>query len=230
MNGIGRLTQREGLMPGEQSPQPDLTDTGARDGGLKSGLRQPQERMLHHRERFDPAGRPEDIEERAATFERRIESALEREQPGGEYPGAADARLLASAGAMPLPDPVIPQGRSMEGRIEAVERQIAAALPGKWQHPSGEPLSFLLQGAGLADTGLASITLTLTPEGLDVTLVASDPDAGDLFRQAAQALADRLQHRFPRRLVRIFEAADDGGKQDAAPDTIAALFAQAAGR
>ncbi|MNL77303.1 hypothetical protein D3C87_2034510 [compost metagenome] len=72
----------------------------------------------------------------------------------------------------------------------------------------------------LADAGIAGLMLVMTGDQLDISLTPSGGTLPEGLSEAAQALADRLNRRFPNRRVRIFEGnVEDAGDSNAKTET-----------
>lgn len=84
---------------------------------------------------------------------------------------------------------------------ERIEQSIKGEMAGNLR--SGFRLRLDLQNAG---DGPQSLTLTMTTNSIDVVLSSPEGGLSADYALAAQALADRLQARFSRRVVRIYEA------------------------
>lgn len=175
--------------------------------------------------------------DRQALFLDKVRRALvenETDGGGGDIDGQA-SRLLAIAGDIAAPRPFdggpAPAGSAtgdVSGRTaeitrlaERIERSVDGEMAGGLR--SGVSLRLDIQDAG---GGPRSLTLTMTATSIDVVL--SPPEGGlpDGYAVAAQALADRLQARFSRRIVRIHEAgAGDDAKASRGLDEISRLLA-----
>lgn len=243
MSPIDARASRSDLLPpgaGQPQPQPGARGRGGeREGGLETALRHSQADVggetggLGHFDRFGASEDPE------ADFLDKVRRAIgdggRPQKAGGEEPDPdPDARLLAvSERLAPLPLPGVvddaPAPVDTAGRAALVSDRIEAAVRGEMRPPGNEPLTIRFDTADLAASGIAGVTITLSATALDVTLTRSAPDASQGFLQSAQALADRLQVRFGKRIVRIMEA-------DALPATpsrggfegLSALFAKPA--
>lgn len=140
-----------------------------------------------------------------------------REQGAEEEDGAGDAgpgteRLLALAERPPgfalvpaAAAPAPPAGAEQAARVEALTLRVEEAVRAELYAAPGRPVTLRLDLGGLVP-GLLGLTVAMTPDGIDVTLArAAGPPSAELM-QAAQALAERLQTRFARRIVRVLDA------------------------
>ena len=148
-------------------------------------------------------------DEREQAFTRRLTQALGNEEASTEVAPDAPLRVLAVAGqSLPVaglmagtrPETAVEGGR-LDTIIDRVERAMTArgieGLPGT--------VSLRLD---LGDLGgsVGGMTISLAPGSIDLVLSRAGETADAPFLQAAQALADRLHARFPKRVVRVLEA------------------------
>lgn len=160
--------------------------------------------------------------DRQAFFLDKVRRALVENRAEGDA-GDADGmapRLLAVAGEVVAPRlfegapaKAGPDAGDASGRVaeitrlaERIERSVEGEMAGNLR--SGISLRLELQDAGDGPRGL---TLTMTATSIDVVLSSPEGGLPEDYALAAQALADRLQARFSRRIVRIHEAGDGRG-------------------
>jgi hypothetical protein len=210
------LPDRSGQLPGGGtglSRDGPGRETGQRQYGLDAGL----------------AG------DRQALFLDKVRRALGEDgtQDEGDDTGGPAQRLLAMAGETTaprlvdgLPSPGGPAVADASGRTagvvqlaERIERSLEGEMAAGWR--SGVSLRLDLEDAG---DGPRSLTLTMTATSIDVVL--SPPEGGlpEDYALAAQALAERLQTRFSRRVVRIHEAGGQEAKASHGLDEISRLL------
>jgi hypothetical protein len=215
----------------------DAADARRRDRDDGGGLdpRRPGADLFGTKDGFAPGGRF-DEREREAAFAERVRHAIEDgREAGGGADAAADAatlRLLASVERLPaLPVPGVssiePSGGTAGTRAEEIADRVEASIRAADRPAPGQPLMLRLAlGDVPAAEGISAIAVTMTADGLDVTLTRDGGEASQSFVQAAQALAERLQQRFSRRLVRVFEVdAPAPGRDDARSDALGELSA-----
>ena len=163
--------------------------------------------------------------ERHAQFAETMRRALGERRDDAERPGEDEVRrVLAVAGApAPLPSPFAPGaplgaeasvlGPTTSERVETLANRIEAAVRAELRGEMGPAITLRLDIAG-AMPGVDALTLTVSPTLIEVVLTrAAGADLPSDYAAAAQALADRLQSRFSKRLVRIVEAEAPGGTQ-----------------
>jgi len=94
-------------------------------------------------------------------------------------------------------------------QTERIARMVEGALRAELSPVPGRPLTVSLKALRPGETtgAIAALSLTLRDGMLDVVLRRAEAGGADdaLFLQAAQALAERLGARFPKRVVRILE-------------------------
>jgi predicted nucleic acid-binding Zn ribbon protein len=125
-------------------------------------------------------------------------------------------------------------GVTMTGRVEwietlysQIEHAVLSAAPGT---PDGI-FTLGLQLAVEGKEGLRSVEISMSPTALDVVLSRTEGQATVEYLAATQALAERLQERFPRRIIRIHEtAAGSRIARGAEPDAIAETNEKPEGR
>jgi len=194
---------------------------GARDGSFNAEMRFGQ---------FDlERGLSDD---RGAAFLDKVRRALSESGEAASTDGDAGApRLLAMAGdpqaaasadaaALPAPGRDVPASVRIEALVERIEQSLRGALaPG----PGGSlSIRLDLGGAG----GFAGISVSMSPDMVDIVLSRAGFPAAEDLAVAAQVLADRLQMRFPRRIVRVFEAPGRDGGGPGGLDEIGALLSR----
>ncbi len=113
--------------------------------------------------------------------------------PLAATPGAALAALPGIGNAL--------GARWVEQLCNRIEQSVLAEMRTSGRHAFSLHLD--LQNS---DTGLTGLHISMTESSIDVVLVGAAAAAGAAFGPAVQALADRLQSRFSRRVVRIHEA------------------------
>ncbi|KAB0676847.1 hypothetical protein [Aureimonas leprariae] len=228
------MTRIDAHGPGTASPQTDAA--GRRDGRLDAALSRARTGGREtHADLGTEAGLG-DAARREAAFGERMRHAL-----GGdgapdekEREAAGEARLLAVAeraaspfAAMAAPVAVSPEAAPKVGAlIERVEAALAT-LP---REGSGAGATLRIDLSGIPGLNLAGLTVAIAPDGLDVVLTVPPTatlDAG--LREAAGALAERLQGRFRSRVVRVFEAAGAPAASEA-EDALGEIGALLAGR
>lgn len=126
---------------------------------------------------------------------------------------AATLKLLAFAERAPgfalapsaPPTAVASVGTEQAIRISALTQRVEEAIRAELYATPGQPIALKIDLTDLIP-GLNSVTVSMTPEGIDVTLARTVGEASAELLQAAQALADRLQTRFAKRVVRVLDA------------------------
>ncbi len=161
---------------------------------------------------------------READFEARLQKAVSGQtgdSGGGEQRGDdGEPRLLAmielptvsqllSGGQTLKADPTTQSARTTE-IANTVAMRTEAALRSEMQLPPGTPISLRLQ-LDMPAHGLSGVTINSTSSSLDVILERNSKDASEDLMQAAQALAQSLQRKYPRRLIRVMDTA--GGEE-----------------
>ena len=172
---------------------------------------------------------------REAAFQASVREALARDEPGLDPSGPEGERVLAIAewragapfpfqvaapapagdpSALPAREPV---AEALAVRVEqALRAEALAALHG--------PVALRLDLGGAVE-GLHALTVTMTATSLDVTLVRAEGAVPEELIRSAQALADRLQLRFAKRVVRVLDRVEGGGADGSGPDGEAGLAA-----
>jgi hypothetical protein len=193
------------------------------DGGLQAG-RHPharpdgRETVFHDGVKRGPrSAMATTALDRVATFQRSLRAAAGEDklaQPDGHDPAVAHVLAVAEWRGGTLP-PVVPQQASappdrpglhpMQATIAAVTARIEQAVTMEHLAGTGAAVSLTVDLGGTVD-GLQTLTVTVTAARLDVTLGRTHGDLSDELVHAAQALADRLSHRFATRTVRILTA------------------------
>lgn len=153
--------------------------------------------------------------EHERAFAEKMRTALGDGVQSAEAEDGPRGRLLAVAGGIPLPWPVLGMpaeaftaaptaGRA--GWVGALVERIEQALQAQFSDAlrSGVGLRLDLTGMG----GPGSVTITLAPQALDVVFAHGGGAPSAELAAIAQSLADRLQARFPDRVVRIRESTD----------------------
>ena len=162
--------------------------------------------------------------------------------PGG---GAEDRRLLAEAVA---PDPSAlavaasasvplatgtPAGAAEAGaavrpstaaRVDGIADRVERAVRAEEGVAPGQPVTIQVPLDAAGD-GLRSLTVTVTAAGVDVTLARVAGEASADLQAAARALVERLQRRFPKGAVRVFDTVEAAGEAGGAPGRLAAARA-----
>lgn len=173
-------------------------------------------------------------DDRENAFRDRMRHALGEVADGtGASEDAARTRLLAVAGGMPLPAGLpVAAAEGGAGRAEwagVLVDRVEQALRAQPLDGARAGISLKLD---LADPvhGVTGLTITMSAAGIDVVLTRAGAEATAAWLAAAQALADRLQARFPGRMVRVHEV-EDGRPARAAHglDEISRLFGQQGG-
>ncbi|WAJ30521.1 hypothetical protein [Antarcticirhabdus aurantiaca] len=140
-------------------------------------------------------------------------------------PADEGAKLLAMAGggasalaggfvAVSAPERAgaTPAGARVAG-IEDLALRVEKAAEASFAAASaGEPLRIDFPVGG---TGIGGLTLTITPDAIDLVFLCDEAGMGALAA-AAQSLADRLHARWPGRTVRIHEKIDVAAADDRA--------------
>jgi hypothetical protein len=225
---------------------------------------QPAERLHRHRERQDAADRVRrdaghglkdddtshgfsaDMHERSSAFEQRLERGLKQHREDDEHhqeddPAPEQVVVLTLPGPGPVakaegkaPDTLPKLSETMIQKVIAVSLQIEKALTVEGLPRWDAPMTVKLNAEGIAD-GLVGLTINSGPGMLDIVLERTVAGVTPALAAAAQALADRLQQRFPNRMIRIFDrladrdraassaAATDGENATVADATVAAL-------
>ncbi|WP_062012816.1 hypothetical protein [Aureimonas sp. AU4] len=159
---------------------------------------------------------------------RRFAESLKRADanPDGDDAALPDPRLLAVAEpGRPAAVVVSSLDGAAERRADAlaqgerIARMVEGALRAELSPVPGRPLtlSFEALRPGEAAGAIAGVSLTLHEGMLDVTLRRNPDGTQDaLFLQSAQALAERLGQRYPRRVVRVLEEAAGAVEREAA--------------
>ncbi|WP_294641446.1 hypothetical protein [uncultured Aureimonas sp.] len=172
----------------------DLAQGRAEDG-REQRFRESLKRHASGAARAATAGRTEDDDDPG----RRL---LAERPPLPPFPLAATAVALAPA--------TLPTQRAERicDLVEAALRRSGAPTP-------GTPVVIALDAPLLIGSGLAGILITMGADALDVVL-SPEPGA-DVARlmDTAQTLADRLQQRFGRRVIRIHEGPRGAAEPDA---------------
>jgi glutathione S-transferase len=188
---------------------------------------------LRREMRFNQFGLGAETKEREDAFHEKIRHALRDARPGDDR-SEERTRLIAAAGeAAPIrtaaPQPAAPAAddgaaqRADRGlRIDQLAQRIEEALGTELRGGRSE-LSLRLDLGG-AEFGLASLTVAITPDTLDVVLTGAGAPLPPEAAAAAQALAERLQQRFARRVVRIHEAEPAMQGASGGMDEISRLF------
>lgn len=168
-------------------------------------------------------------EERSDAFK----AALKRHGGGEGDDQPTEAAMLMAAQAMrtperlpapAAPDPVRPSTERVLAVAEACERAMRAEL----HLQMGRPVAVEL-GVGDLMPGLERLKISLDGSTLEIAFMlaagAGSAPADATTVAAAQALAEQLQARFPRRTVRVVEidAGDGAAKPSTAPSGAAAL-------
>jgi hypothetical protein len=191
-----------------------------RQAGAETGLRS------------DVAAREQQIEaERIAAFERSARQALHSVGEDEASRGLEQSRLLAAAEWRPHAVPPAVGGAAQAGSPSGVAQSVAE-LSARIEEMArrelavsgGRPISLQVPlDASLA--GVQSVTVTMSPTTLDVTLNRTGNDVSDELIGAAQMLVDRLQLRFSKKLVRVFDkhAVENAAAGDAAETSMDAI-------
>lgn len=177
--------------------QTDGTPTGdARTGAAHAGNKAetPAESWAQHA--LKPIGKQSDQDEDPASLA-----------------DAGTLKLLALAERAPgfalapsaPPTEVAPAGTEQAIRVAALTQRIEEAVRAELYAAPGRPIALKLELGDLVP-GLLSVSVAMTPEGIDVTLARSAGEASPELLLAAQALAERLQTRFAKRIVRVLDA------------------------
>ena len=155
---------------------------------------------------------------REGEFEARLQKAVSGQTGdggGGEQGGDdGEPRLLAmielptvsqllTGGHTPKADPATLSARATE-IANTVAMRTEAALRSEMQLPPGTPITLRLQ-LDMCAHGLSGVTINSTSSSLDVILERSSNAASEDLKQAAQALAQSLQRKYPRCLIRIMD-------------------------
>jgi hypothetical protein len=173
--------------------------------------------------------------DRAAVFQRSIRAAEDkskdeatshvREQEDGHVLAVAGG--IASGAAMPDPGTVSPGETKSAATLEPVVTEILAKIEQAWRaelSASAEGPASLQIDLGDAIEGLKGLTVTMTGTSLDVILVRGEGEASAELMLAAQVLADRLQQRSGKRIVRVLDAVGSEATGEAeAPGGIQAI-------
>lgn len=134
----------------------------------------------------------------------------------------ADARPSAS----PHPGPLVAADATLTGTervgwLETLYTRIEQALLHSPATADGS-IRLDLQLAAEGMEGLQGVEIAMSSTALDVVLSRTEGQATAEYLAATQALAERLQERFPRRIIRIHDAvAGAGTAHNAEPDGIA---------
>jgi hypothetical protein len=159
---------------------------------------------------------------------RRFGESLKRADANsnGDSAPAPDPRLVAvvepgrTVAALPaLVDGSAERRADALAQSERIARMVEGALRAELSPVPGRPLtlSFEALRPGEAAGVVTGVSLTLQDGRLDVTLSRHPDETQDaLFLAAAQALAERLGQRFPKRMVRVLEEAAGAAERDAA--------------
>jgi hypothetical protein len=156
--------------------------------------------------------------DRAAAFARSIRAAeLKAKGEGESIRSQTETDREAAAGAVQLriedvaPALLRSAAAAGEGRtstpgpeITAVVARIEQAVKAE-SRAAANGLAAVHLDLGDAVAGLKGLTVAMTPTAIDVTLLRSEGEVSAELIGAAQALADRLQQRFGRRIVRVHD-------------------------
>jgi hypothetical protein len=104
----------------------------------------------------------------------------------------------------PLAAPA-PTANEAAARVEALAVRIEQAARAEMALAPGQPIALRLDLGDMVP-GLSALTMEMTADGIDVTLTRSTGPASEELVRAAQMLAERLQARFSRRIVRVLDA------------------------
>ncbi len=149
-------------------------------------------------------------DEREQAFARRLTQALGNNDARPEAAPAEEAlRVLAVAGlSLPVASPVAgarPEAAGETGRLDAMIERIEKAVSARAVETLPGAVSLKLDFGDLGGS-IGGVTITLAPGSIDLVLSRVGETADAPYLQAAQALADRLHARFPKRIVRVLEA------------------------
>lgn len=187
-----------------------------RDGGETSGRREGRAGLLGGR-LAGGDGSPFASADRSAAFERSVEAAAgDRVQTAAVEDAPERDRVLAlvewAAPPSPfIPEPVVPPlaplAPNIEARVTDVVSRVEQAIRAELFQDAGRPVSIRIELPENGD-GVQSITIAMSATTLDVRLQRGDGRVTDDLLAAAQALAERLQARFSRRVVRVLDAGE----------------------
>jgi hypothetical protein len=209
---------------GNASPFRDESLQSGRETHARSGTRDTE---LDGKQRIGKSAKTSEVE-RAAAFQNRIRAA-EKEAGAGIENGPArsanepraDTVLAvvewkANALSSGLPQPgaateakaSTATGQAVAALVERIEQAVRAEMFASIGRPSLVSIDL-----GGAVEGLRSLTVSMTETALDVTLVRAEGVATAELIGAAQALAERLQQRFGRRIVRVLDSSGDASAE-----------------
>jgi hypothetical protein len=123
---------------------------------------------------------------------------------------------------MPLAAPQLttavadPAGPTLVDRAGDVAVRVEQAIRAELSHGLGGPISLKLPIGDLFP-GIDAVTITMSADALDIGIQRSGAEISDALLAAAQALADRLQARFSKRIVRVIDVAGPAAAGDAPP-------------
>ncbi len=162
----------------------------------------------------------------AAMEESSRDAGRESEEEGGAQEAGGgqakspndDVRILAEAGAMALPtqplffvgDNFAPAPSAASGEtpawVEDMIRHLEAGIRQELGLGADKTIRLKLQLEEHLQGHLQGLEVSISRDVLEVTLVRSSLGAPEELIRAAEALAQRLQFRFPGRMVRVLEA------------------------
>jgi hypothetical protein len=217
MSGVGKPDR--GPFGHWTGGDPSGRDYDGRGAALGTGVNTPRDARWQASSRSKPvafasacASFQSHLRAAAHAFDRSDEEHDDRPGQGQTF----DARLLAVADAIvnvsvPSPDGAdVWSSATPSPNIAATVVRIADLIEKSARIDlaagAGAPMS-LQVSLGDGSSGLVGMTIVLTPTALDVTLNRADHAFSAELVSAAQALADRLTIRFPKRRVRILDAA-----------------------
>ena len=127
------------------------------------------------------------------------------------FTAGAPSEAAASAGAA---EAGTAAGPSTAARVEGIADRVERAVRAEEGVAPGQPVTIEVPLDAAGD-GLRGLTVTVTSAGVDVTLARVAGEASADLQAAARALVERLQRRFPKGAVRVFDAVEAaaGGAQ-----------------
>lgn len=113
----------------------------------------------------------------------------------------SSAPFIAAAGVLPASD-AQPLAPTTAERVDALAARIESAFRAELRGQAAVSVQIDLAGTF---PGVDALTVSMSPAVIEVVLTRSAEDLPADYAASAQALADRLQSRFAKRMVRVVE-------------------------
>lgn len=232
MTGIGRPDVSPGGHMGQREPRRDLME------GRKGA---PARHDASHSLTFGDDRLGEGLGEnpdRAALFKRKIDEAMHRSDPAGDDKPTSEPQpevLLAQSGNLNPQTglaqfaPSVVGGAApaadvrLQGVVDKIAQSVEQAVRADLRGAPGSAIRLHLQLDGPVEH-IQGITVSLTADVLDITLVRPGGAGSPALAAAAQELADRLRVRFSKRMVRIHDGSASASEPQGGMQAIAGLL------